>query len=143
MFDERSLLERNHDRVAWTSAYHTGLVPTAARIISEHDITGAETPYRSITGFDFDFASEGDDVLAPRGGMEVAIVSFKSAAKDGALSRLDSGECAVSPGFKVNLDLFEMRFIVAACVKSYDLHERVVGESLAKCKERSRLRREW
>jgi hypothetical protein len=117
----------------------------ARGIVGEHDITGAETPYRTIAGFDLDLSGEGDDILTPRRVVKIAQMGCRRATKDNAMRRLELGNFHFSFEVELNIYFFEMGFVIRSGEKSNDLHQsacRKIGRELqAYSPQRCKVRR--
>jgi hypothetical protein len=105
----------------------------ARGIVGEHDITGAETPYRTVAGFDLDLSGEGDDILTPGRVVKIAQMGCRRATKNNAVRRLELGNFHFSFEVELNIYFFEMGFVIRSGEKSNDLHQpacRKIGREL-------------
>lgn len=121
---EESLFEGNHDIAARLAAYHSSDVAMACRIVRKHHISRSKTPHRAVSGFNLNLTGKGYNILAPRRIVIVAQVIRWRAAKDDAMRRLKLRNFHCSGEIKLDLNVFEMRFVIGAGEKSSDLHER-------------------
>ena len=82
--------------MARLAADHTRDVAMAGGIVGEHDVARAETLHRTVAGLDFDVSGEGNDILAPRGGVKITQVGCRRATKQDPMRWLELGYFHVS-----------------------------------------------
>jgi hypothetical protein len=92
-------------------------------IVGEHHIPGPETFYGTVAGFDFNLASERNDILAPRRVVKIAPMGGRRAPEEYPMCRLEFGNLHMSLEIKLNAYFFKMGFVVRSGEKSDDLHQ--------------------
>jgi hypothetical protein len=134
IFDGESLFQRNHNAVARLAADHPSDVAMTSGIFRKHDVARPESPDRAVARLNFNLASKGNNILAPWCRVIIAPMGCRHAPKEHPIRGLELGNFHMSTQVKLDVDFFEVRFIIRAGVKSNDLHVTGLGELTGKSK---------
>ena len=107
------------------AADDSGDMAAAGGVFGEHNVARAEAANRAVAGFDLDLAGERDDILPSRHDVIAAPMGRRRRTEHDAMGRLQRGNLVDALGIHSNFDVFEVRFVVGAGVKSDDFHEPV------------------
>ena len=105
-------MKRNHDAVARLVADHSSDVAVASGIFREHDVARPEASHRTIAGLDLNLAGERNNILAPGRRVIVAVMGRRHPTKEYSVHRLELRYFHVSTQVELNLDVFEMGFVI-------------------------------
>ena len=88
----------------------------ASSIFRKHDVARPKTPHRTVAGLDFNLSGKGNNILAPWRRVIIAPMGCRHATKEHPMRRLELGDFHVSTEVELDLNVFEMGFVVRSGV---------------------------